>query len=157
LRYRLARIALTESASRVTSRVLPPLDRLTLRLTKGKHTLLGILSGFPIITMTTTGAKSGQKRSVFLVAIPRRDSLIVVASNHGKPAYPAWYHNLRTHPVACVTRDNQTYEVTARESHGEDRTRLWEACIERFPGWVTYDRRTHRHLPIMVLTPVESY
>lgn len=157
LRSQLARIALTVPASWLASHTLPPADRLVYKLTRGRHTLLSLASGLLVVMLTTTGARSGRTRTVPVVAIPDEPNLIVVASNHGKRNNPGWYYNLLAEPIASVTRNGVTHRVRAYEATGEERERLWRRCLEAFPGWRVYDRRTtSRLLPIIVLSPATS-
>jgi len=130
------------------------LDRMTLRLTGGRHTMVSLVSGLPIITLTTTGAKSGQPRAVPLVATPDGANLIVIASNWGQAHYPAWYHNLRAHPEAQVTQDGQTRPYRARELDGKDRARAWDRAVRLYPGYAAYATRTKgRPIPVFRLSP----
>ena len=54
----------------------------------------GAFAGAPMVLLTTTGAKSGQKRVNPLAALVQGDTLYVVASKAGAPTNPDWYHNL---------------------------------------------------------------
>ena len=62
-----------------------------------------LFTGLPLITLTTTGAKSGRPRSVPLVGVPYGERLILIASNWGQAKHPAWYHKvLKAHPEVKV-------------------------------------------------------
>jgi deazaflavin-dependent oxidoreductase (nitroreductase family) len=74
------------------------LDRPVLRLSRGRYSLTRLLAGLPVVTVTTIGAKSGQPRSLPLVALPDGEHVILIASNYGQKHHPAWYYNLRAHP-----------------------------------------------------------
>jgi deazaflavin-dependent oxidoreductase (nitroreductase family) len=60
------------------------------------------------ITLTTTGRRSGQPRTVTLYAWPGGDDLVVVGSMGGAASDPAWAHNLRAEPRAVVRRGKAT-------------------------------------------------
>ena len=47
---------------------------------------------------TTSGAKSGTKRTSPLLYFKDGDDLVIVASKGGFPKHPAWYHNLMANP-----------------------------------------------------------
>jgi hypothetical protein len=51
------------------------LDQLVSRLTGGRRSLAGIATGVPAVILTTTGAKSGEPRTVAVWGIPRPDGL----------------------------------------------------------------------------------
>lgn len=104
------------------------------------------------IILTTTGARSGQRRSVTLYAWEDGDALVIVGSLGGAPRNPAWVHNLRAEPQATVTIARETIGMTAREVvDAEERTRLWRLVVDRFKLYETYQRRTHRQFPLFVL------
>jgi hypothetical protein len=46
--------------SRLWAGTLHHLDRLVFRLTKGRHTFANVISGLPVVMLTTTWAKSGK-------------------------------------------------------------------------------------------------
>jgi hypothetical protein len=43
--------------------------------------------------------------------------------------------------------------VTAREAGGEERRRLWRRATAYNPLWESYQRRTERTIPLVVLEP----
>ena len=152
------RVAASGPGSWFFARTAHHLDRVTLRLSGGQTTMTAILAGLPVATVTTTGAKSGQPRSVPLVVITDGDRLILFASNFGQAHYPGWYYNLRAHPQATLTVDGQTREYTAREAMGAERDRLWQEAVALYAGYAAYQRRIgdKRHVPVMVLTPAAA-
>src|SRR5512147_2125192 len=85
------------------ARILPHLDRPVLRLTRGQRSPTSLLAGLPVVIVTTIGAKSGEPRSLPLVAIPEGENVILIASNFGQKHHPAWYYNLRAHPEVQLT------------------------------------------------------
>ena len=88
------------------------------------------LSGLPVVMLTTTGARTGQQRTLPVIAVPDGDNLVVIASNWGQRRHPAWYHNLRAHPEATVTVGGVSRRVRAHEAVGEERDRLWQRDLE---------------------------
>jgi deazaflavin-dependent oxidoreductase (nitroreductase family) len=137
------------------ARTLHHVDRLVYRLTRGRATFVSWVTGLPIVMLTTTGAKSGRKFTLPLVALPEGDRLVVIASNYGQHRNPAWYHNLRANPRATVCFEGVTREMVARELEGAERERHYARGIEVFPGWAHYrPRASHRRIPVLELTPV---
>ena len=108
------------------------------------------------VTLTTTGRKTGQARSVNLYAWEDGDRLVIVGSRGGSAKNPAWVHNLRAEPRAILQRGKQSDEVRAREVEGEERERLWELVGAAFPMYRSYQRRTSRTIPLFVLEPVSD-
>jgi deazaflavin-dependent oxidoreductase (nitroreductase family) len=138
------------------ARTLQHIDRGVYRLTDGRATFASWMAGLPIVMLTTTGAKSGRRHTLPLVALPEGDRLVVIASNFGQYRNPSWYHNLRANPRATIVFEGATREVVARELEGEERERQYARGIEIYPGWRQYRKRaSHRRIPVMELTPVE--
>ena len=138
--------------------VAHPLDNFFLRRTHGRFSATSILSGVPIITLTTTGAKSGLPRSHPLVAIRDPDQphkIAVIASNWGQGPNPSWYYNLKAHPQATVSLENGRVDhYNAYEATGEEYARYWELAAKIYTGYPNYKtRNSQRHIPIIVLTP----
>lgn len=151
------RIAATSWASKVLSRILHRLDRPILQLTQGRASLSGWLTGLPIISLTARGAKSGQPRTLPLVAVPDGEKLVLIASSYGRPRHPAWYHNLKAHPECQVTWNGRTRTYRAQEAEGPERERYWRLAVQAYPGYQRYQERAHpRRIPVLVLTPVEE-
>lgn len=137
------------------ARTLHHIDRAALRLTGGRATFTSWVAGLPIVMLTTTGAKSGRRHTLPLVALPQGARLVVIASNYGQHRNPAWYHNLRAHPAGTVAFEGSERQVTARELEGEEREREYARGIEIYPGWKQYRKRAaHRQIPVIELTPV---
>ena len=111
----------------------------------------------PVVMLTTTGARTGERRTLPVLALRDGETLVVIASNFGQPHHPAWYHNLRAHPRAAITVDRVTREFEARELAGAERERCFQLGIEVNPGWVQYRRRVgSRRIPVLRLTPLYS-
>jgi deazaflavin-dependent oxidoreductase (nitroreductase family) len=137
------------------ARVAHHLDRPVYRATRGRHTLASLVSGIPVVMLTTTGARSGQARTVPVLGIPTGDGVAIIASNFGQYRHPGWYHNLRAHPDASVVVEGERRHVRAVEAEGERRARIWESGLRVYPGFAQYERRAaHRQISVFVLEPV---
>ncbi len=148
----LRRLAGSGPGSWLFARVLHRIDRPVYRLTGGRHTFASLVSGIPVVMLTTTGARSGQPRTVPVLGLPTADGLVVIASNFGQHRHPAWYHNLRANPEGSVAVDGQSRRFLAVEAQGEQRRRIWEEGLRVYPGWSQYERRaTNRRIAVFVL------
>jgi F420H(2)-dependent quinone reductase len=104
------------------------------------------------VQITTTGARSGRRRTITLYAWEDGDRLVLVGSSGGSVRHPAWVHNLRADPRAEVTRGTQTIEMAAREvTDPPERDRLWQLVTEAFPLYADYQRQTDRLIPLFIL------
>ena len=147
------RVTGTRASSRLMSKVVSPLDAAISRLTGGKFTATSQLSGLPLITLVTTGARSGERRENLLAAIPCGDDLAVIASNFGQQESPGWVFNLRANPDATVIYGDQTVAVTARPADRDECEQVFIAGAAINPTFTQYrERITARTIPVFILT-----
>ena len=141
------------------SRTLHHFDRLVLKVTGGRSTLTSIVTGLPVVIVTTTGAKSGLPRTLPLLYVrDQRDSttFAIIASNWGQAHYPAWYFNLKANPHATCSIQGQTEEYVARKASGEEYERFWQSATNTYLGYSLYKQRVgKRSIPVMVMTPLK--
>ena len=136
------------------SHLLHRMDGVVYRWTNGRHTAVSVLSGMPIINLTTIGAKSGEPRSVPLIGSPDGDKIVVIASNWGKKQYPAWYYNVRANPEVVVGWNGRSAAYIAQEVTGDEREKYWQLAHQYYLGFTIYAHRaSNRHIPVFVLTP----
>jgi deazaflavin-dependent oxidoreductase (nitroreductase family) len=119
------------------------------RANKGK--VGGFWEGKPLLLLTTTGAKSGKRRTTPTMYLRDGDRLIIFASKGGAPTHPAWYHNLLAHPQVTVEVGPETYEATPTVLKGEERDRLYARHAELYPQFAEYQARTNRKIPVIAL------
>jgi len=157
-RRAVARFAASGPGSWLFARVLHRVDKPVYRLTRGRHTVASILSGLPVVMLTTTGARSGVQRTVPLLGLRTPDGLAVIASNFGQRSHPAWYHNLRAHPEGTVSVDGVGRRFRARAAEGEERARIWARGLEVYPGFSQYERRaSDRAIVVFVLDELPAH
>jgi deazaflavin-dependent oxidoreductase (nitroreductase family) len=137
------------------ARLAHRIDRPVFRLTRGRNTFASLASGIPVVMLTTTGARSGQPRTVPVLGLPTDEGLVVIASNFGQHRQPGWYHNLRANPEGEVTVDGTKRRFRAVEAEGERRARIWQTGLKVYPGFSQYERRaSHRNIAVFVLEPI---
>lgn len=139
----------------VFARTLYRIDRPVFRITRGRRTLTSMLTDLPVVMLTTTGARSGVRRTVPLLGLRDDGRIVVIASNYGQSDNPSWYYNLRAHPQARISvAGGAVQDVRAHEVTGAERERLWRLGLSIYPAWAGYERRaTGRRIPVMVLEP----
>lgn len=111
----------------------------------------GRFAGAPMLLLTTTGRKSGERRTTPLVYLPDGDRYIIFASKGGAPTHPAWYHNLVAHPETTVEVGTETIPVTASVVTGEERDRLYATQAALRPAFAEYEAKTTRRIPVVAL------
>ena len=111
-------------------------------------------SGMTALELHTIGRKSGQRRSVMLTApIREPDRIVVVASKGGDERDPEWYKNLVAHPAVEVTIAGSTEAMTAHTATAAERAELWPRIVAKYGNYGSYQRRTSREIPVVILEP----
>jgi deazaflavin-dependent oxidoreductase (nitroreductase family) len=132
-------------------RLLTRLHRWLYRLTGGF--VGGLLSGAPQLLLTTIGRKSGRRFTTPLLCLPDGPNLIVVASYGGHAVAPQWALNLMANPQAWVQLGSHHWAVHAELADEPLRERMWPVFCRYHPGYLTYQARTDRQIPLLVLKP----
>jgi deazaflavin-dependent oxidoreductase (nitroreductase family) len=135
------------------ARALHHIDGLVYRASRGRTTFTSWVAGLPIMMLTTTGARSGRRRTLPVIGVPHDECVVVIASNYGQDNNPAWYHNLRANPHAHILFEGERRNVVARELSGDEREHWYARGVEIYPGWTEYRKRTHREIPVIELRP----
>ena len=118
---------------------------------------------FPILLLTTTGARTGRQATVPL-GFPVDDNgrVFVMASKAGSPRHPAWFHNLRANPSVTVELSDRSFQARAVVTAGEERDRLYRMISdgaspireEHRPGFPGHRPRRRPRAHLCVLTPL---
>jgi deazaflavin-dependent oxidoreductase (nitroreductase family) len=114
---------------------------------------MGRFMGRPVCLVTMKGAKSGKARTLPLMCLPHQEGLILVASQAGAPRSPVWYNNLVAHPDIEVQYRSEKMKLRARQVDDEEKARLWPICVEHYPPFEDYQKRTDRNIPVFVCEP----
>jgi deazaflavin-dependent oxidoreductase (nitroreductase family) len=129
------------------------MDKAFLRLTGGRYSIAQIL-GWPIVQITTLGAKTNQPRTMPLVGVIDNDKIALIASSFGREHNPGWYYNLKAHPECDVLFSGRGGKYIAHEAESEEYDRYWQMAVSYYAGYEKYkERAAHRHIPVMVLEP----
>ncbi len=108
-------------------------------------------NGTSVLILHTSGRKSGATRKNPLIYGRHDGVYAAVASKGGAPEHPLWYWNLVAEPQVELQDGTLRRAATAREVHGEERTRWWARAVEAYPDYADYQRRTGREIPVFVL------
>ena len=109
-------------------------------------------AGQPVISLTTTGRKSGQPRSTAVAVFVDGDRLVSAGMNLGKRRHPAWALNLVANPEATIAIDGKTVDVVARRAEGEERERLWRRWVEVQPSSEAFEDLAGREVLLFVFS-----
>jgi len=146
-------LAGTRPGSAMLSKTMARTDRLTLRITGGRHTLSAWLAGQPVIWLTVRGRRSGKSHRVPLTGIPLDDDLAVIGSYFGSDEHPAWALNLEANPEVEVTFEARTVEAIARKASTYEAADIWAAATVIYAGYARYRQRVDREIKVFVLAP----
>ena len=136
----------------VFQRTMYPIDKQLYRRTDGRVTVSGLLAGLPVVLLTTTGAKSGQKRTMPLVGIPVDDDMAVIGSNFGQQSTPGWVYNLHADPRAEIEYRARTVSVVARRAADDEAAEAFRLAAPIYGGFERYvERASHRTIRVFVL------
>ena len=109
---------------------------------------------FPILLLTTTGARTGRSATVPLgFAVDDNGRVFVMASKAGAPKHPAWFHNLKANPAVTVELGGRSFQAQAVVTEGEERDRLYGMISD---GASEYEENTDRVFPVIVLEGVPA-
>jgi len=118
--------------------------------------VLGDIFGMPVVMLTTTGRKTGKKRTTMLTSpVQDGDKIIIVASYGGDDRHPTWFLNLRDNPDVRVVSMGKDLAMRARVASKTDRTKLWPQVVKRYRDYGRYQERTKREIPLVILEPVD--
>jgi deazaflavin-dependent oxidoreductase (nitroreductase family) len=114
----------------------------------------GQFEGAPMILVHHFGRKSGTERVNPMMYQAVEGGYAVFASKAGAPDDPDWYRNLVAHPDTTAEVGTDTIRVTARDTTGEERTRIWDRQKHDYPGFADYEgKAAPRVIPVVVLEP----
>jgi deazaflavin-dependent oxidoreductase (nitroreductase family) len=109
-----------------------------------------------ILLLHHFGRKSGKEYITPIAYFFLDGFYFVIGSNWGRDTNAAWYHNLRASPRALIEVKGKKISVDAREAHDDEYNRLWKFALERHPPYLDYQKMTKRHIPIMIMIPVNE-
>ena len=109
------------------------------------------LDGLEILLLTSRGKKTGLERVAPLPFFRDGNRLVLIASNGGRDAHPAWFHNVMAHPDVHLQVGNWEGRARVSLAKGEERARLWRTITQKHPRYDRYLLMTQREIPVLVL------
>ena len=114
-------------------------------------TIAGVPGLVPCLLLTTSGRRSGEKRTSPLFYTTAGDAYVIIGSKGGSDTHPGWYLNLQASPTAEVQVGREHFTVRAHVATGQEREQLWEQIVQWIPLYGDYQKKTKRELPVVVL------
>lgn len=122
----------------------------------GGEVTSGPLEGHPLLIMTSTGTKSGERRRAILTFSRDGDDYVVAGTASGAPTDPAWVQNVRDHPNVAIEAEDRAFNAAASVVEGPERDRLWNQHVTRLPHFAEYPKTAGRLIPMVRITPASS-
>ena len=146
-------VASSRGGAWLLAKTLPRLDHVVGRLSNGRQSIPLLFTGLPVVDVTTTGRRSGLRRTSHLIPIPISDTLALLGTNFGQPATPAWVLNLEADPRASVVFRRASVEVVARPATRAETEEIMATAAGVYGGFAKYQQRTkgQRSIRIFVL------
>ncbi len=116
----------------------------------------GKMDKVPVLLLTTTGRKTGKKRTLPLIYIMDGSAYVITASAGGADKNPGWFFNIRSNPQATIQVKDKHIKVMAEIAGQEKKSELWARLVEVAPNFAGYQKRTSREIPMVILHPVEQ-
>jgi F420H(2)-dependent quinone reductase len=116
----------------------------------------GKMGKVPVLLLTTTGRKTGKKRTLPLIYIMDGSAYVITASAGGADKNPGWFFNIRSNPQATIQVKDKHIKVMAEIAGQEKKSELWARLVEVAPNFAGYQKRTSREIPMVILHPVEQ-
>lgn len=146
---------MTDKEFKTLRRFIKPysaLNSLFYKLSGGR--LMGKFQGRSVMLVTMKGAKTGKDRTIPLMHVPYGEGVIVVGSQGGAPKSPVWVKNLVADPNVLVQCGSKKMRLRARQVDDAEKARIWPICVEHYPAYDDYQKRTDRNIPVFVCEPV---
>ena len=107
--------------------------------------------GTTTLLLTTTGRKSGEWRTTPLIYQEHDGDYLIVASNGGADAPPAWYLNLQEDPSVTVQVKAEVFKSRPRGADAAEKPEMWKTMTAAWPAYDEYQQKTDREIPVVVL------
>jgi F420H(2)-dependent quinone reductase len=109
---------------------------------------------WPIVVITSKGAKSGKLRKNPVMRVEKDGVYAAVASKGGTPENPTWYYNFLEHPEVDLQDGSEKHTYRARVAEDAERAEWWERAVKQYAPYAEYQEKTDREIPVFLLERV---
>jgi len=116
------------------------------------------MRGFPLVLLTTIGAKTGKEHTHVLGGFSEGDGAwLVIGSKGGAASHPGWFINLAKNPdKVWLEVGNLKFQARPELLKGAEREAAYSKVVAVAPGYAKYQKVTDREIPVVRLSPVTS-
>jgi len=114
------------------------------------------LDGLDILLLATRGRKTGKHHITPMPYFEHPRGYLLIASNAGSTINPGWFHNLQQAPNTTIQVGKKIEEVVACPLRQVERQAWWQKLTERQPKYKSYQEKTPREIPIVLLEKVRK-
>jgi deazaflavin-dependent oxidoreductase (nitroreductase family) len=108
-------------------------------------------TNYPIVVITSRGAKSGNLRKNPVMRVQRDGIYVAIASKGGADEQPEWYYNFVAHPEVDLQDGPEPHLYRARVAEGVERAEWWERAVGAYSPYAAYQQKTDREIPVFLL------
>jgi deazaflavin-dependent oxidoreductase (nitroreductase family) len=149
------RLSTNRVATWLIRNVASKIDPILFKATGGRLTSFGP-PAMPMLTVTTTGARTGKPRPVHLACLERDHDYLVVASAMGQERHPGWRYNLDAHPEVDVQVRGERFRARARVLSDTEKDAVWGEVKQAIPQMNVYEERTDRNIRVYRLSRIDA-
>jgi deazaflavin-dependent oxidoreductase (nitroreductase family) len=110
--------------------------------------------GMTTLLLTVRGRRSGRLFRTALIYGEDAGRYLIVASNGGDDEHPQWYRNLVADPQVRLQVGPEVFAARARTASAEEKAALWPIMAKIFPTYDSYERKSKRDIPLVILERV---
>jgi len=116
-------------------------------------------AGFPVVLLTTRGAKTGRTRTAPLGGFADGENAwLVAATLGGSVRHPSWFLNMAKHPDDIwLEVGTERFKVRGESLEGQERVEALARIAKIAPRYGKYQEKTDREIPIVRLTRVAAF
>ena len=111
--------------------------------------------GFPVLLLTTVGARTGAEHTHVLGGFPDGDNAwLVIASKAGAATHPGWFFNIVKNPDRVWAQiGNRRFKASVQSLQGKEREDAYARVVAVAKNYGSYPKKTDREIPVLRLTP----
>lgn len=110
--------------------------------------------GMTTLLLTVRGRRSGRLLRTALIYGEDAGRHLIVASNGGSDEDPQWYRNLTADPQVHLQVGPEVFAAHARTASPAEKARLWPIMAKIFPTYDSYEAKSKRDIPLVILERV---